>query len=137
MRYSVVLQWSEDDDAYVAIIPELPGCNAVASTAAEAAESVEEAARVYLHGWEDEGKPLPEPDLMRDFSGQLRIRIPKSLHARLVVQARLDGTSLNTHIVHLLSGRSAEVDAVRSVRERLAQSSEQMVSPARTGSIGV
>lgn len=37
------------------------------------------------------------------FSGQFRVRIPKSLHARLAAQAVKEGVSLNTYVIMLLS----------------------------------
>lgn len=50
----------------------------------------------------------------REFSGQLRLRIPKSLHARLALMAEKEGVSLNLLMVHLLSGNHRERHLVRT-----------------------
>ena len=50
----------------------------------------------------------------RDFSGQLRLRIPKSLHAKLALMAEKEGVSLNMLLVHLLSGNHRELQLVRT-----------------------
>jgi len=50
----------------------------------------------------------------RDFSGQLRLRIPKSLHAKLALMAEKEGVSLNMLLVHLLSGNQRELQLVRT-----------------------
>jgi predicted HicB family RNase H-like nuclease len=50
---------------------------------------------------------------VREYSGQLRLRLPRSLHGRLVQEAELDGVSLNTLIVSWLAER-AGVAAART-----------------------
>lgn len=47
--------------------------------------------------------PLEEVKSALDFSGKLNIRIPKSLHKRLSLEAKEDGVSLNQYIVYKLS----------------------------------
>lgn len=41
MKYEIILYWSEDDNAYIAEVPELPGCMADGPTAVEALCNVE------------------------------------------------------------------------------------------------
>jgi predicted RNase H-like HicB family nuclease len=102
-QYSIILQWSEEDECYVAVVPELPGVNAFGDTPEEASAEVKVAATLYLDFLKDKRKEPPQPSLLVENSGQLRLRMPKSLHARLVLQAHMEGVSLNSYIVHLLS----------------------------------
>lgn len=47
--------------------------------------------------------PIPKPSSINKYSGQWRIRLPKSLHAQLDIKAKLEGVSLNTLAVTLLA----------------------------------
>ncbi|PYS64568.1 MAG: hypothetical protein DMF74_06745 [Acidobacteria bacterium] len=60
-KYEVIIYWSDEDDAYVAEIPELPGCMADGSTYQEALANAE----VVIHEWietaKELGRSIPEP----------------------------------------------------------------------------
>jgi predicted HicB family RNase H-like nuclease len=62
-----------------------------------------------IRAYYERGIVIPEPqDLAKPtFSGQFVLRVPKALHARLVTEARANGTSLNSHLIHLLSEQNA------------------------------
>jgi predicted RNase H-like HicB family nuclease len=60
-RYSVVIDWSEDDQAFIARIPELAGCMADGSTQEEALRTVQEVARIWVETAESHGRIVPEP----------------------------------------------------------------------------
>lgn len=107
MQYSIVLQWSEQDKAYVALIPELPGLSALGSTPEKAVKELSTAKKAFIEVLKKTGTQLPEPDKMKEHSGQIRVRLPKKLHESLSHEAKKDGISLNTYIVHLLSERNA------------------------------
>ncbi len=104
--YSVICQWSDEDEGYIAFVPELRGLSAFGETRAEALEELEVAKEAYLKVFEEDGCQLPDPKKMPEFSGQLRVRLPKWLHAELSREAEREGVSLNTLIVSLLSDRN-------------------------------
>jgi DNA-binding transcriptional regulator YiaG len=60
-RYSLVIAWSDEDDAYVVSVPEIPGLHTHGSTVAEAAEMGEEAIAVWLDASRHWGEPMPPP----------------------------------------------------------------------------
>jgi len=62
---------------------------------------------LYLEVLEEDGEEIPEPDLLKPYSGQIRLRLPRELHASLSEKARQEGISLNTYLVYLLSERNA------------------------------
>lgn len=105
-KFSVVCQWSDEDEGYIALVPELRGLSAFGETATEALQELEIAKEAYLKVFEEDGCDLPEPRKLPEFSGQLRLRLPKWLHAELSREADREGVSLNTHIVSLLSDRN-------------------------------
>ena len=104
----MVVQWSEEDKGYIATIPELTGLSAFGVTKEEALKELEVAKEAYLEVFIEDGCQLPEPDTLNSFSGQTRLRLPKSLHASLSRKAKMEGVSLNTYIIHLLSERNIE-----------------------------
>lgn len=60
-RYPMVIHWSDEDDAYLARFPGLPGIGISGRTPAEAAQKGQEVIVVYVIGHIDAGLPLPEP----------------------------------------------------------------------------
>ncbi len=63
-----------------------------------------------------EGWPLPEVQAVARYSGQFRLRVPRSLHAELAARAEAEGVSLNALVVSYIarglgSASSAELDA--------------------------
>ena len=60
-RYEIILYWSAQDDAFVAEVPELPGCAAHGSTQIEALRQVQEAMELWLDVARERGVAVPEP----------------------------------------------------------------------------
>jgi predicted RNase H-like HicB family nuclease len=106
-RYSVTIRWSDEDGVHIATVPELPGLSAFGDTEAEALRELETAQELYLEALREAGDPIPKPRPTPAASGQLRLRMPKSLHAALSEAAAQDGVSLNSYILSLLSARHA------------------------------
>jgi predicted RNase H-like HicB family nuclease len=106
-KYSIDLIWSDEDEGYIATIPEFPGLSAFGSTAEEALKEAKIAAKGFIKVFKEDGCKLPEHERLKSFSGQLRVRIPKSLHAALSSEAEREGISLNTYIVCLLSEKNS------------------------------
>ena len=60
-RYEVIIFWSDEDDAFVADVPELPGCHAHGTTQEEALAQAKEAVRLWIDTAREFGDPVPEP----------------------------------------------------------------------------
>ena len=101
--YSVTIAWSDEDRGFVASVPEFPNLYAFGDTKAEALAEAEDALQGYIDLYGEEDVPLPEPQKRSAFSGQLRLRMPTTLHARLSEMAKMEGCSLNTLLVSLVS----------------------------------
>lgn len=61
LRYEIVVYWSEDDAAFIAEVPALPGCMSDGTTYAEAAANAEDAARAWIAAARDLGREIPAP----------------------------------------------------------------------------
>ena len=61
VKYEVIIYWSEDDQAYVAEVPELPGCAADGATYQEALANAEIVIQEWIETAKELGRPIPEP----------------------------------------------------------------------------
>ena len=64
---------------------------------------------LVLEDMAESGEKIPAPQTYASHSGQFRVRIPRTLHARLVIQARREGVSLNSLVTMYLSEASSQV----------------------------
>jgi predicted RNase H-like HicB family nuclease len=60
-KYEVIIYWSNEDEAVVAEVPELPGCAAHGSTQEEALAHAQEAMNLWIEAAKEFGDPVPEP----------------------------------------------------------------------------
>ena len=60
-KYEVIIYWSAEDEAFVAEVPELPGCAAHGPTQEAALASAQEAIRLWIDTAKEFGDPVPEP----------------------------------------------------------------------------
>ena len=60
-RYEIVLYWSQEDDAFIAEVPELAGCMADGPTRQEALANVEVIIEEWIATAIELGRPIPEP----------------------------------------------------------------------------
>jgi predicted RNase H-like HicB family nuclease len=61
MKYEVIIYWSEADRAFIAEVPELPGCMSDGQSKLEALQNVEQVAREWIETAQELGRPIPEP----------------------------------------------------------------------------
>ena len=60
-NYEIIIYWSEDDGAFVAEVPELPGCMADGRTYQEAVANVEVIIKEWIQTAKELGRPIPQP----------------------------------------------------------------------------
>jgi predicted RNase H-like HicB family nuclease len=61
LKYAVIIYWSTDDDAFVAEVPELPGCAAEGSTPHDALSNVHRIAEEWIQTARELGREIPAP----------------------------------------------------------------------------
>ena len=69
-KYAIEIFHSEEDEGYVATVPELPGCSAFGETEEEALKQVKIAMDLWLETAEKEGRQIPKPfekELLKTF----------------------------------------------------------------------
>lgn len=77
---------------YLVEFPDLPGCMADGETLEEALDAAQDAVNSWLSTAKEFNDEVPHPE---QYSGQWRMRVPKSLHAALARRAKQEGVSLN------------------------------------------
>jgi antitoxin HicB len=94
---------AEPEGGYFIDYPDLPGCMSQAETLEEAFEAAQEIRELWITAAYESGFDIPLPSYQEELSGKFNLRLPKSLHRRLVDTAEAEGVSLNQLIVSLLS----------------------------------
>lgn len=61
MRYEVIIDWSEDDEAFIAEVPELPGCAADGQSYQEAMANAAVVMKEWVETAKELARPIPEP----------------------------------------------------------------------------
>ena len=84
-------------------ILELDGCQSTGDTLEELYENLNEAMEGYLEVKLENNLPIPLPERTENYSGKFNVRLPKSLHQRLAIQAEEEGVSLNQLVLYKLA----------------------------------
>ena len=61
IRYEMIIYWSDEDQAFIAEVPELPGCAADGATYQEAIANAELVIQEWIETAQELGRPIPEP----------------------------------------------------------------------------
>ena len=109
-RMEVVEDTSEG--GFVVSYPDLPGCITCGETVEKAVENAVDAKKAWLEAALEDEVDIPEPDSLEAYSGQFKLRIPRSLHRLLSEHSQREGISMNQYCVYLLSRNDAIVSKV-------------------------
>lgn len=143
-RYSFNIEWSEEDDEYIATCPSFPGLSAFGRTEEEALAE----GKIALIGFIETSKakqiPLPDPTVRSLSSGKLQLRLPKSLHRLAAKMAEREEVSLNTYIADAVRARVTGEQVGRSILQEMRRHlqetrltvasvfSQQIITPVET-----
>lgn len=105
LPYNYIIQPVNDESGkyYYARVLELDGCQSDGDTFDEAYENLREAMQGYIETKIANGFDVPVPQSTQDYSGKFVVRIPKSLHQALTIEAEQEGVSLNQYALYKLS----------------------------------
>lgn len=105
LPYNYIIHPINDESGtyFYARVLELDGCQSTGDTFEEAYQNLKEAMKGWIETKLDGGFEVPLPIGYEDFSGRFVVRIPKSLHYKLTVEAENEGVSLNQYALYKLS----------------------------------
>lgn len=107
LPYKMVITPDSEEGGYVISYPDLPGCITCADTLEEALENANDAKLTWIEAALESGTEIHEPNSLDDYSGNCRLRMPKSLHQQLAENAKREGVSMNQYCVYLLAQNNA------------------------------
>lgn len=107
LPYRLELVPDVDEGGFVASYPELPGCLSVGETIEEAVANAADAKRAWIEAAIADGITISDPKDSDAYSGQFKIRIPKSLHKALAEHSKQEGISMNQYCLYLLTMNDA------------------------------
>lgn len=107
MNYRMEIVEDKDEGGFVISFPELPGCITCGETVESAVANALDAKKAWLEAAVEDGIEIHEPDSLEDYSGQFKLRIPRSLHRSLAEHSKREGISMNQYCVYLLSKNDA------------------------------
>ena len=102
LHYKVEIQ-QDEDGTYFIECPELKGCMSCGETMEEALKMIEDAKKCWLETCLEKNISIPEPKGEEAYSGNFRIRMPRSLHKNIAEKAEKEGISMNQYCIYLLS----------------------------------
>ncbi len=107
MSYRMEIVEDKEEGGYVVSFPDLPGCITCGETIESAVANAVDAKKAWLEAALEDGITIQEPDSLEDYSGQFKLRIPRSLHRLLAEHSKKEGISMNQYCVFLLSRNDA------------------------------
>jgi predicted RNase H-like HicB family nuclease len=101
LNYTIEVVKDNEEGGYALSCPDLKGCITCAETIEKGFEMMEDAKKCWFAACIEDEIPIPEP--ANNYSGQFKLRIPKSLHKSLAERSRREGISMNQYCLYLLS----------------------------------
>lgn len=102
-RFVVRPMTADEGTGYLIEYPEVPVCMSDGETVEEAIANGRDALKCCLLTMKKFGDPIPKPGASQAASGQFRLRVPKTIHARLTSRAEQEGVSLNTLVTAMIA----------------------------------
>ena len=100
IAYKFVIIEDKEEGGFTGYYPELSGCITCADTIEELMVMADDAKREWIENGIKDGIIIPEPP---NYSGQFKLRVPKTLHKHLAEKAEMEGVSMNQYCVSILS----------------------------------
>lgn len=107
LPYKMELVPDPDEGGFAVSYPDLPGCLSSGETVAEAVANAEDAKKAWFEAAIEDNIPIAEPGSPDAYSGQFKLRIPKSLHRSLAEHSKREGISMNQYCLYLLTMNDA------------------------------
>ncbi len=98
-RYTYRVEWSEVDEAHLARCLEFPSLTAHGDSPEKALTEIKSVVTESIRWMEEAAEPVPEPYGMKQFKGNLTLRIPPEVHRELAIRSAEEGVSVNQYIL--------------------------------------
>lgn len=116
LHYKMVISYDKDEEVYVVRFPHLPGCIMHGETAEEAARLGLQVKDEWLELAFRKGWTIHEPPADLETTGRLTLRLPKSMHKKVIDRAEEEGVSQNQLILSFIAaglGKAEKEDPLK------------------------
>jgi len=103
LNYKIEIIEDTEENSYTLSCPDLTGCITCADSLEKAFDMITDAKKCWFTACLEDGIQIPEPNDSKDYSGQFKLRMPKSLHRTLAERSQQEGVSMNQYCLYLLS----------------------------------
>lgn len=107
LPYRMELIPDVEEGGYAVRFPELPGCFTCGDSMEEAIANAIDCKRTWFEAAIAQGLDIAKPASTEEYSGQFKLRLPKSLHKSLAEHSKAEGISMNQYCLYLLSKNDA------------------------------
>lgn len=120
-KYPISVHYSPEEGEFIALCSQFPRLSGFGETRGEAISILQDAIEMGLEMLKESNQKIPEPDELSEYSGKINLRLPKSLHQSLALEAEKEGISLNQLMVHKLSSarNTSEANLMEKVLDQL------------------
>jgi predicted HicB family RNase H-like nuclease len=101
-KYTYRIEWSEEDQVYIARCLEFSGLAAHGSSYENALKELKTVVKETVYWLKEDKKPVPDPFSIRKFKGNMTLRVPPELHRELAMKSAEEGVSVNQYILSKL-----------------------------------
>lgn len=128
--YSWETIFDRESGRYTATIKEFPGCIAEGESRQEALDNLESIGRTWLEISLERGLDIPPPVENQQYSGNIPLRVPKDMHARIAMQATSEGISRNQFIVNTLSEKLGALSVITLYQDKITAQIRELTTKA-------
>lgn len=132
LHYKMVIGYDSAEEVYVVRFPDLPGCIMHGETAEEAVRLGSQVKDEWLELAFSKGWTIPEPPADLETTGRLTLRLPKSLHKKVIDRAEGEGVSQNQLILSFIA-EGLEKAETEDFLKKIAAKQDEMISLFNAG----
>lgn len=118
LPYTIILEQHNDaaKPYWVARVAELPHCLIHGETPEQALAEIRDVMLDWIQSNLEDGLPVPEP-AKRKFSGEIRLRMPPSLHQHIAMMAQVEDVSLNQYMIAALARSTGYDEGAKTTKK--------------------
>jgi len=102
-KYTYRVEWSSEDNAHIAHCLEFPSLMAHGNTAGSALVEMEKVVEASIAWMREESEEIPGPFGLKQFKGNVTLRMPTEIHRKLAIKSAEEGVSVNQYILSKIS----------------------------------
>lgn len=130
-QYTYRVRWSKEDHEYLATVAEFPSLSWLDDDQFEALNGLINLVEDIIDDMVDSGEAVPAPYSLREYSGNVRLRMPPEQHRDLAIRASEEGVSLNRLLCSLISQSSIPI-VINEVRKTMESSEKKALQAEST-----